>query len=113
VGRIGRPDEQKIGDYYKACMNTDAIDAKGLAPLQPLLDEIDAFSSKDQLPALIGRLQRMGVNVFFGYGEQQDFKDATKQIAIVLQGGWGCRRRTTTCGRERRTRPSVSSMSHT
>jgi putative endopeptidase len=83
------PDEQKIGDYYKACMNTDAIEAKGLAPLQPLLDSIDGITSKDQLPALAGELQRMGVNAFFGFGEQQDFKDATKQIAIVVQGGLG------------------------
>jgi putative endopeptidase len=83
------PDEQKIGDYYKACMDTDAIEAKGLAPLQPLLDEIDAITSRDQLPALAGKLQRIGVNVFFGYGEQQDFKDATKQIAVVIQGGLG------------------------
>jgi endothelin-converting enzyme/putative endopeptidase len=83
------PDEQKIGDYYKACMNTDAIEAKGLAPLQPLLDSIDGITSKDQLPALVGELQRMGVNAFFGFGEQQDFKDATKQIAIVVQGGLG------------------------
>ena len=29
------------------------------------------------------------MNVFFGYGEQQDFKDATKQIAIAIQGGLG------------------------
>src|SRR3984885_15522142 len=29
AGGAGRsPDEQKIGDYYKACMDTDAIDAK-------------------------------------------------------------------------------------
>jgi putative endopeptidase len=83
------PDEQKIGDFYKACMNTDAIEAKGLAPLQPLLDAIDGITSKDQLPPLVGELQRMGVNAFFGFGEQQDFKDATKQIAIVLQGGLG------------------------
>jgi putative endopeptidase len=83
------PDEQKIGDYYKACMNTDAIEAKGLAPLQPLLDSIDGITSKDQMPPLVGELQRMGVNAFFGFGEQQDFKDATKQIAIVLQGGLG------------------------
>jgi putative endopeptidase len=82
-------DEQKIGDYYKACMDTDAIEAKGLAPLQPLLDEIDALNSKDQLPALAGKLQRISVNVFFGYGEQQDFKDATKQIAMAIQGGLG------------------------
>src|SRR5271155_4198818 len=90
AGGAGRsPDEQKIGDYYKACMDTDAINAKGLAPLEPLLKEIDAVQSRDQLPVLIGKLQRIGVNVFFGYGEQQDFKDASKQIAVVFQGGLG------------------------
>ena len=85
----GGGDEQKIGDYYKACMDVDAIEAKGLAPVQPLLDEIDAVTSKKQLPALIGKLQRMGIDVFFGYGEQQDFKDASKQIAFVDQAGLG------------------------
>jgi len=90
AGGAGRsPDEQKIGDYFKACMDTDAIDAKGLAPVEPLLKEIDAVTNRDQLPALIGKLQRIGVNVFWGYGEQQDFKDATKQIAVVIQGGLG------------------------
>jgi len=82
-------DEQKIGDYFKACMDLDAIEAKGMAPVQPLLDEIDAVKTKEQLPALIGKLQRMGVDVFFGYGEQQDFKDASKQIAFVDQAGLG------------------------
>ncbi|WP_254061726.1 M13 family metallopeptidase [Granulicella sp. L60] len=90
AGGAGRsPDEQKIGDYYKACMNTDLIEQKGLAPVEPLLHEIDALKSKDQLPAVVGKLQRMGVTVFFGYGEQQDLKDAAKQIAAVQQGGLG------------------------
>jgi len=88
-GATRTPDEQKIGDYYKACMDTEAINAKGLAPIRPLLKEIDALTSRDQFPALIGKLQRIGVNVFFGYGEQQDFKDASKQIAVVTQGGLG------------------------
>ncbi len=83
------PDEQKIGDYYKASMDTDAINAKGLAPIEPLLKEIDALKSMDESAALIGKLQRIGVNVFFSYGEQQDFKDASKQIASVDQGGLG------------------------
>ncbi|MEO6909637.1 MAG: M13 family metallopeptidase N-terminal domain-containing protein, partial [Edaphobacter sp.] len=34
-GATRSPDEQKIGDYYKACMDTGAIDAKGLTSLQP------------------------------------------------------------------------------
>ncbi len=90
AGGAGRSaDEQKIGDYYKACMDTDAIETKGLAPVQPLLDEINAVTSKKQLPALIGKLQRMGIDVFFGYGEQQDYKDASKQIAFVDQSGLG------------------------
>ena len=94
AGGAGRsPDEQKIGDYFKACMNTDAINAAGLKPIQPLLDEIDALGNgpagRAQLAALLGKLQRDGVDVFFGYGEQQDFKDATKQIAEIDQGGLG------------------------
>ncbi len=82
-------DEQKIGDYYKSCMDEKAIEAKGLAPVEPLLSEIDALTSRKELPALVGKLQRFGVDVFFGYGEQQDFKDASKQIASVDQGGLG------------------------
>jgi endothelin-converting enzyme/putative endopeptidase len=31
----------------------------------------------------------INVNAFFGYGEEQDFKDARKQIAVVAQGGLG------------------------
>ena len=92
-GAARSPDEQKIGDYFKACMNTDAINAAGLKPVQPLLDQIDALNDspagRAQLPTLIGKLQRYGVNAFFGYGEQQDFKDATKQIAFIQQGGLG------------------------
>jgi endothelin-converting enzyme/putative endopeptidase len=70
-------------------MDTDAINAKGLTPIEPLLKEIDAIKTEDQLTAMVGKLQRIGVNAFFGYGEQQDFKDATKQIAVVQQAGLG------------------------
>lgn len=87
-GGAGRsPDAQKIGDYYKACMDTDAINAKGLTPLKPLLDQIDGLQSKSQMAGLLGNLQRVGVDALFSYGEQQDFKDATKQIATIGQGG--------------------------
>ena len=90
AGGAGRSaDAQKIGDYYKACMDTDAIGAKGLAPLKPLLDQIDGLKSRTQMAGLIGNLQRVGVDVLFSYGEQQDFKDATKQIASIGQGGLG------------------------
>ena len=80
--------EQKIGDYYAACMNTDLIEQKGLAPVQPLLDAIDKVN-KPGLTYFAGELQRYGVNVFFGFGEIQDFKDSSKQVAFIDQGGLG------------------------
>ncbi len=82
------PNEQKIGDDYAACMNTALIDQKGLTPAQDLLNQIDKVT-KAGLPYFIGELQRYGVEAFFSYGEMQDFKDSTKQIAIISQGGLG------------------------
>ena len=82
------PNEQKIGDYYHACMDTTAIEQNGLRPIEPLLKQIDSLSLLS-LAGLTGRLQRVGVDVLFSYGEQQDFKDASKQIAVVDQGGLG------------------------
>jgi endothelin-converting enzyme/putative endopeptidase len=81
--------EQKIGDYYSSCMDTDAIDKRGLAPIQPELDRIAALHAKQDLPALIAHLHRINLDVFFDYGSQQDFKDATREIAAIDQGGLG------------------------
>ena len=90
AGGAGRsPNEQKIGDTYAACMDVDAIKQKGLKPLQPELDRIAALKSKDELPELLAYYQLIGVNALLGFGEQQDFKDARKQIAAIDQGGLG------------------------
>jgi endothelin-converting enzyme/putative endopeptidase len=81
--------QQKIGDFYSSCMDEAAIDAKGLQPLQPELDRIAALGSKKELTDLLAHDQLINVGAFFSYGEQQDFKDARKQIATVDQGGLG------------------------
>ena len=88
AGSDRTPNEQKIGDFYHACMDTAAINADGLKPLKPLLSEIDSMNQLE-IATVTGKLQRIGVNVLFSYGEQQDFKDASKQIATIDQGGLG------------------------
>ena len=85
---VRTPNQQKIGDFYHACMDTPAIDAAGLTPLAPLLKDIDSMTLYT-LAGMTGKLQRIGVDVLFGYGEQQDFTDASKQIAAIDQGGLG------------------------
>ena len=81
--------EQKTGDYYASCMDTAAIDAAGLKPLQPELDRIAALKSIGDLTPLLAHFQLINVSALIGYGEQQDFIDARKQIAAVDQGGLG------------------------
>lgn len=83
------PNEQKIGDYFASCMDTAAMNKAGLAPLQPEMARIDALKSKSELAALLAHFQVINVNAFLGFGEQQDFKDARKQIAAVDQAGLG------------------------
>ena len=86
AGGAGRtPNEQKIGDYYATCMNVDAVNQAGLKPLQTLLGRIDALKSKEELPELAAYLDSIGVNTLFAFGSDQDFKDATQQIAVLDQ----------------------------
>ncbi len=83
------PVEQKIGDYYASCMDEKAIEEKGTGALKPELDRIAALKSKSQLAEELAHLHLLGVDAFFSYGSDQDFKDATSVIAEADQGGLG------------------------
>ncbi len=80
---------QKIGDYYASCMDEAAIDANGVAPLDSLFAKITAVKSAADLPPLVAQLHTYQVNVFFGFGSEADFKDASLEMAIADQGGMG------------------------
>ena len=81
--------EQQIGDYYAACMDEEGISQRGIAPLKPELDRIQAMKSKQDLPAIVAHLRRIGVRALFGFGPTPDFKNSTQYIAEVDQGGLG------------------------
>ena len=81
--------EQKIGDEYASCMDTDAVNKLGIAPLQPELDRIAALKTVADLPVLLAHLHDIGVNAFFGMGSNQDFADSTQVISFYSGGGLG------------------------
>ena len=83
------PASKKIGDYYASCMDEPAINAKGAAPLEPLLKKIDKLASVNDLSPLVAELHTLGVNVFFSFGAESDYKDAAMVMAIADQGGLG------------------------
>ena len=86
-GRNAR--QQKIGDYFAACMDEGAVEKLGAKPLVPLLQQIDAMKSKRELPALLANLQLKTADsgFFFGFGSNQDFADSSKVIAFATAGG--------------------------
>ena len=81
--------EQKIGDFYASCMNSDAIESAGLKPLEPEFERIAAIKNAEELQAEIAHLQMEGVSSGFRFGAEQDLKDSTKVIGGANQGGLG------------------------
>jgi len=88
-GGAGRSaNEQKIGDYYAACMDEGAVEALGTKPLAPTLAEIMALKDKRELAAWVAAAPDASI-YFFRYHSSQNFRDSTQQIAWVDQGGLG------------------------
>jgi putative endopeptidase len=83
------PVEQKIGDYYGACMDERGIEARGTAPLKPGLAQIAAIPDKAALAETLVKLHRIMVPALFRFTSTQDYKDATEVIAEADQGGLG------------------------
>jgi endothelin-converting enzyme/putative endopeptidase len=51
--------QQKIGDYWAACMDESGIEAAGLKPLQPELERIAALKSKKEITLEIAHLHNL------------------------------------------------------
>jgi putative endopeptidase len=79
----------KIGIAYATYLDTAAIDAKGLAPIQPWLNQIKAVNAKSGLPALYAQADRNGVRVPFGEYVGQDDKEPEVYALSLFQGGLG------------------------
>jgi len=81
--------EQKIGSYYRACMDEAGIEAAGLSPVQPELDKIAALTDAKSIVNEMARLGYRGVGNPLPFGSSTDLKDSTKEIAEVGFGGLG------------------------
>jgi len=82
-------DKQKIADFYGSCMDTSAIDSAGLKPLAPELAAIEAVQDRKALESEIANLQRERVNAVFRFFSAPDFKDSSRNLAQLSQGGLG------------------------
>ena len=88
-----------IANYYKAYVNTDAIDRAGLAPAKADLDAIGRIADKHQLSAAIGGTLRADTDPLnatnfhtenlFGVFVTQGLATPGEQLPYLMQGGIG------------------------
>lgn len=79
--------ERMVGDFYASGMDEKAIDAAGIAPLKPMLDELGGIASPHDVVLAIARLHRLGVSAAFSFRGAADAKDSNMTIGQLRQGG--------------------------
>jgi putative endopeptidase len=94
-GSLGR----KVSDYREAYLNEAAIEARGLAPIRPLLDSIARVRDKVALTRFLG--SQMGADVdplnwgiyrssrLLGLSVEPGINGERTNVAFLLQGGLG------------------------
>jgi putative endopeptidase len=90
---------RKVADYYNAFMDEAGIEAKGIAPLKPMLAKIDAIKDKAGLTRALGETLRADVDALnntnfftenlFGLWVAGGLNDSAHNMPYLLQGGLG------------------------
>ncbi|WP_240660113.1 M13-type metalloendopeptidase [Streptomyces sp. WAC 01529] len=80
---------RKIAALYASFMDEETIAARGLAPAQPLIDEVAALRDVRGLAAFLGRFERVGGSGLFGSYIDSDDRDSDRYLFNILQGGLG------------------------
>ena len=83
------PYAKLLGDFYGSCMDEAGIEKAGKKPLEADLKLVQNAKDAKSLSKVIGKLHKSGTVVFFDYGPEQDFKDASRVIFAVHQAGLG------------------------
>lgn len=79
----------RIGDYFTAFMNIEAVEDAKLEPLREAFLKIFEIQDKSDLLRSWGRLRRLGVRTPLYLYINQDLKDSSKYIAYLQQSGLG------------------------
>lgn len=85
----GEPDARRVGDFFASCMDEPAVETAGRAALAAWLSRIAAVHDLDELATVVRWMHDRGFGVFFAFGADQDFRDATQMIGTADQGGLG------------------------
>jgi predicted metalloendopeptidase len=87
--QLDTPGKQLAARFYASGVDVDAIEARGLRSLRPLLDQIDRLSDRRQLAAVLAQLTRAGIAAPLAVRVDTDAKNRRRYILALDQGGLG------------------------
>ncbi len=92
-------DAQKVGDYYASFMDEAGIEARGIAPIKPMLARVAAITDHTSLARHLGESLRADVDALnatdlytdniFGLWVSPAADDPTRYAPYLMQGGLG------------------------
>jgi putative endopeptidase len=81
--------EGQIGALYASFMDSDAVEAAGIAPLRDDLALIEDATTQAELTGALGALQRTGAVAATGLWVDNDAKDPDRYVVYLHQSGLG------------------------
>jgi putative endopeptidase len=79
--------EQLVGDYYAACMDDARVDAAGITPIAPLLAQIAAAKTTDDVQKIFRVFRAMDVSSLFYFAASPDPHQPARTLGEVGAGG--------------------------
>ena len=89
IEESARDPNSRIGAVYASFMDQATVEAKGLAPFEPWLNQVRGITSKAQLPQMFAEARKMGIGTPFGGFVGQDDKAPDQYIFNFFQAGLG------------------------
>ena len=80
---------QKVGDLYSMGIDSVKLNANGYEPIKPLLNDIEAATSKKDIVKLMASVSKYAANPFFGFYVGADDKNSSMNIVHLYQSGIG------------------------
>nr|WP_179730259.1 M13-type metalloendopeptidase [Nocardioides kongjuensis] len=89
AGASGDEDARKIADLFNSFMDTERVEAAGIAPAQPLVDAVAGLRDVRDVAAFLGEFERIGGYGLFGSYIDTDSRKSDRYLFHVVQGGLG------------------------
>jgi putative endopeptidase len=81
--------KRKVGDFYRSGMNEARIEAEGTKPLAQEFARIESIKDLSSLQDEVAHLHKLNISPAFSFFGYQDYKNSTRIIAWLYQGGLG------------------------